>query len=251
MTSDTMVVDVSQDWMIACDVQERFMHGLDRALDSLDYSARCRQRQALGGDCYEFVPLGDQRLAVTIGDASGKGLPAALMITNVHPSLRTAASPRGNDLAAVLEAVNRQVYASSLTNQYATLFYGVIDGAARTLQYANAGHNPPMAIRRDGSVVWLAAGGAPIGMFPDSIYEAGDVRLYPGHLVLAYTDGVIEAANSAGEEWGTESLKRAGSEGDAHSADEIVSAIFASMDGFSQGRQTDDATVAVSRVCSD
>jgi phosphoserine phosphatase RsbU/P len=248
MASDTLVVDVSQDWAIAHEVQQRFMQGLDPAIDTLECSARCRQVLELGGDCYDFVPLTDKHLALTVGDASGKGLAAALMISNVQSSLRTAALLAGNDGAAVLGAVNRQVYASALPDRYATLFYGLFDGATRILYYVNAGHNPPMVIRRDGSIIWLETGGAPVGMFPDSIYREGAVQLNPGDLLLAYTDGVIEALNPAGEEWGVEGLRSAATASDARCADEIVHAIFRSMDEFSRGRQTDDATVVVLRV---
>src|SRR2546425_4654677 len=248
MTSDALVVDVSRDWAIACDVQQRFMQGLDPAIDTLDYSARCRQVHELGGDCYDFVPLADKRLALTIGDASGKGLAAALMIANVQSSLRTTALFTGNDGPAVLSAVNRQLFASSLADRYATLFYGVFDGTTRTLQYVNAGHNPPMLIRRDSSIIWLEAGGAPLGMFPDSNYEEGAVQLNPGDLVLAYTDGVIEAVNPGGEEWGVDGLRRAAAESYAQYADDMVDAIFTSMDEYSRGRLTDDATVVVLRV---
>ncbi len=198
MASDTLVVDVSRDWVTAYEVQQRFMQGLDPAIDALEYSARCRQLLDLGGDCYEFVPLADKRLALTVADASGKGLAAALMISNVQSSLRTAALFTGNDMAAMLKAVNRQVYASSLADRYATLFYGVFDGATRTLRYINAGHNPPMVIRRDSSVLWLEPGGAPIGMFFDWTYEEHAVQLNPGDLVVAYTDGATEAVNPVG-----------------------------------------------------
>lgn len=245
MTTEAMVVDVSRDWVIACDVQERFMQGRDPAVATLDTSARCRQLQALGGDCFDFAPLADKRLAMTIGDASGKGLAAALMISNVQSSVRTAALFAGNDLAAMLEAVNRQVHGSSLADRYATLFYGIFDAATRMLRYVNAGHNPPMVIRRDGTVIWLEAGGAPVGLFPNSTYEERAVELRPGDLVVAYTDGVTEAVNRDGEEWGAERLGRAAAECDAPCAIEVVEAVFNSLDAFSQGRQTDDATVAV------
>ncbi len=248
MTSDALVVDVSQDWAIACDVQERFMQGLDPGTDTLDYGARCRQVHALGGDCYDFVPLTQRRLALTIGDASGKGLPAALMIANVHSSLRTAALFAGDDLAAALEVVNRQVHASSPEDRYATLFYGVFDGATRTLRYVNAGHNPPMVLKRDGSILGLRIGGAPVGLFPDSTYEEGALQLNPGDLLIAYTDGIIEAVNSAGKEWGVDGLRRAAVECDRHSAQDIVRAIFSSMDEFSRDRQADDATVVALRI---
>jgi sigma-B regulation protein RsbU (phosphoserine phosphatase) len=217
MTSDALVVDVSQDWAIACDVQQRFMQGLDSAIDTLDYSARCRQMREIGGDCYDFAPLPDNRLAMAVGDASGKSLAAALMIANVQSSLRTAALFTGNHGSAVLRAVNRQVHASALADRYATVFYGVFDGVTRTLRYVNAGHNPPMVIRRDGSIIWLEAGGPPVGMFPDSTYEEGAVQLNPGDLVLAYTDGVTEAVSPTGDEWGVEGLRLAAAESDAKS----------------------------------
>jgi len=97
MTTDDVVVDVSQDWVLACDVQQRFMQSLGRTSDSVDYSARCRQVRALGGDCYDFMSLTNDRLALVVGDASGKGVAAALMIASVQSSLRTAALFTGND----------------------------------------------------------------------------------------------------------------------------------------------------------
>ncbi len=217
-------------------------------IDTLRYSARCRQVRALGGDFYDFVPLPQNRLALAVGDASGKGLAAALMISNVQSSLRTAALFTGNDGPAVLTAVNRQLYESSLEDRFATLFYRVFDGATRRLQYVNAGHNPPMVIRQDNSIIWLRAGGLPVGIFPNSTYEQGVVQLNPGDLVLGYTDGVIEAVNSADDEWGVKGLRKAAAERGAQCPDEIVQAIFTSMDDFSRGHQTDDATVVVVRV---
>lgn len=248
MITDTLVLDVSRDWLMACDVQQRFMCGLDPAIDALDYSARCRQVHSLGGDCYDFTPLDDERLALTIGDASGHGLAAALMIANVQSSLRTAASFVGDDVAAALDAVNRVVYASSLANQYATLFHGVFDGSTRALRYVNAGHNPPMVIRQDSSIIFLETCGAPIGMFPSSNFEERAVQLNPGDMILACTDGLIEAVNPSGEEWGVEGLQMAALEGGPKCADDVVHAIFSSMDKFTLGRQTDDATVAVLQV---
>jgi len=248
MTSDTVVLDVSRDWVTACDVQERFMQRTGPTMDSLSYSARCRQVRALGGDFYDFMPMPHDCLALAVGDASGKGLAAALMISNVQSSVRTAASFAGSDAPAVVTAVNRQVHASLLEDRFATLFYGVYDGTRRRLQYVNAGHNPPMVIRRDGSIISLEAGGAPLGIFADSSFEQGTVELNPGDLILDYTDGVIEATNPAESEWGVEGLQKAATRSSALCADEIVDAIFTSMDEFSLGRQTDDATVVVVRV---
>ncbi len=246
--NDAMVMDVSGEWAIACEVQQRFMNGSSGPAGSLDYSARCRQMIELGGDFYDFAPQAGNRLALIVGDASGKGLAAALMMANVQSSLNTAILFAGHDGPELFRAVNRQVYASSLENRFATLFYALFDEATRTLRYVNAGHNPPMVIRRDGSVLQLEAAGAPIGVFSDSTYEECAVELHPGDLVVAYTDGVTEAANAGGAEWGVEGLRRTAAECGAASAEGIVEAIFAALDGFSEGRQSDDATVAVLRV---
>ena len=247
MRMDGSVIE-SHEWATACAVQQRFMQHEAAECVPFDCSARCRQAHQLGGDCYEFVRLADQRLAVTVGDASGKGFAAALMISNVQSSLRTAALFTGDDAATLLGIVNRQVYTSSLTNRYATLFYGVFDGVAGTLRYVNAGHYPPMVLRRDGSVEWLEAGGAPVGMFADWTYQEGSIQLEPDDLFLAYTDGVVEAVNPNGEEWGVESLLKAADKIRTRSAKDVVSMIFRSMDEFSYNAQSDDATVVVVRI---
>lgn len=248
MPSETLAVDVSHDWAAACDVQERFLHIPGAAIDALSFSARCRQVRALGGDCYDFIPLPENRFALAVADACGKGLPAALMISNVQSSLRTAAGFAGSDAAAVVGVVNRQVHASSPADRYATLFYGVFDAATHTLRYVNAGHNPPLVIRGPRAVARLEVGGPPVGVFSDSAYEEGAIQLEPGDLLVGYTDGVTEALNPAGHEWGTEGVRNAAIQSSTRCADDIVAAIFASLDEFSRGRQSDDATVVVVRV---
>ena len=248
MTDNPWVLDVSRDWVAACDVQQGFMQSNVQAADLWDFSARCRQVLELGGDCFDFTPLEDHRLALTIGDASGKSLPAALMITGVQLSLRTAASIIGSDLAAVVAGVNRQAHATSPAHRYTTLFYAVFDATTRVLRYVNAGHHPPMVVRRDNSILRLEAGGLPVGLLPDSAYHEGAVRLDQGDLVLAYTDGVTEATNPAGEEWGVQGLHKVAAENSARPTPDIVDEIFNRMDEFSHGSQADDATVAVLRV---
>ena len=243
--SDTMVVDVSQDWATACDVQQRFMLHAVPAAHGIGYAARCRQLRALGGDCHDFLPLTHNSMAFGIGDASGKSLPAALMIANVQSSLRTASFFVGSRPAAVLGTVNRQLHGLSLADRFATLFYGVFDLATRTLHYANAGHNPPLVIRPDASSVLLETTGLPLGLFPDSTYHEGTHRLDPGDVLIAYTDGLIEAVNQSGEEWGLHGLRKAALDSHTKTADELLDAIFASLDEFSLGRQTDDATAVV------
>ncbi|HEX5229984.1 MAG TPA: PP2C family protein-serine/threonine phosphatase [Bryobacteraceae bacterium] len=247
MPVDELMVDVSSDWMAACEVQQRFMRVVT-SNDALDISAQCRQVRELGGDFYDYVPAAGGRVAFAIGDASGKGLPAALMIANVQSSLRTAALFAGEEASEAIGAVNRQVFTSSLANRYATVFYGVFEPATRILRYVNAGHQPPMIVRRDGTVTWLETGGAPVGLFADWTYEEGVVRLEPGDVLVACTDGITEAADAAGEDWGVDGLQRAVEDCRDAIAGEMVQAIFGSLDQFMQGRQSDDATVLALRV---
>lgn len=250
MTTDDMVIDVSQDWVLASHIQQGFMRLPGSNPSSTNYGARCRQLCALGGDCFDFMPLTDNHLALVVGDASGKGMAAALMIAKIQSSLQTAALFAGNSLASLFKVVNLQTYTSTPDNQYATLFYGVFDSATRTLQYVNAGHNPPVILRADGSIEWLELGGPPIGMFPDASYKTNFHQLNPGDLLIAYTDGVVETTNPKGEEWGVRGLLRAATDFEPHGASvtDLVESIFDSMDHFSNDSQTDDATVAVLRV---
>jgi len=192
------------------------------------------------------MPLADDRRALVVGDASGKVVAAALMIASVQSSLRTAALFTGNDLPTLLKIVNLQAYTSSLADRYATVFYGVFDGATHTVRYVNAGHTPPIVLRRNGSIENARDGRRTCWYVPDSTYEEGAVQLDPGDVVLTYTDEVIKAANQSGAKWGVQRLLKAtaararlGTE----NAEHLVRSIFNSMDDFSRGCQTDDATL--------
>jgi sigma-B regulation protein RsbU (phosphoserine phosphatase) len=130
------------------------------------------------------------------------------------------------------------------------MFYGVFDRSTRILRYVNAGHNAPIVVRRDGSIHCLETGGAPVGMFADSEYREGSIKLETGDLVFAFSDGLIEAANQQGDEWGVHGLLQAAAcAAQCHQgAGHLVDSIFNSMDDFSKEHQTDDATLAVVRV---
>jgi phosphoserine phosphatase RsbU/P len=248
MIAGSAVVDVSHDWIIACDLQERFMDVPPANTQALAYSARCRQIRALGGDCFSVLPLPGRRLALAVADASGKGLPAALIMANVQSSLRTAALFAPEDAAAVVTAVNRQLHACSPADRYATLFYCVFDETTRTLQYVNAGHNPAMILRSGGATTWLESAAPPVGMFAGTVYTARSVQLHRADLLLAYTDGIVEAANCAGEEWGMSGLLAAVARCRLRQPGSIVETAFAALDEFSRGTQTDDATILAALI---
>jgi len=248
MITESVVVDVSQDWAAACGLQERFMEIPCAIAQRLTYNARCRQMRALGGDCFHFGPLPGRRVGLAVADASGKGLPAALIVANVQSSLRTAALFAPEDPAAVISAVNRQLHACSPVERYATLFYGVFDENTRTLHYVNAGHNAALVIRRGGAVVWLEASAPPLGLFAETVYQAQAVQLYPGDLIVAYTDGFVEATNTASEEWGVDGLLAVVKCCRTRQPESIVESVFQAFDKFSGGNQTDDATILAALV---
>ena len=248
MITDSVLVDVSQDWVVACGLQERFMEIPYAIAERLSCSARCRQMRALGGDCFHFVPLPGRRVGLAVADASGKGLPAALIVANVQSSLRTAALFAPEDPAAVVSAVNRQLHACSPAERYATLFYGVFAENTRTLHYVNAGHNPAVVIRRGGAVTWLEASAPPVGLFAETVYHAEAVQLYPGDLIVAYTDGFVEATNKASEDWDVGGLLAAVQRCQTRQPESVVEAAFAALDEFSGDHQTDDATILAALV---
>ena len=161
----------------------------------------------MGGDYFDYVPLAGGRLGLVIADVSGKGTPASLMMASVHAWLRALA---GSEPAArVLERLNRFVYASTETSRYVTLFYGELDPAARRLVYVNAGHVPPFVVRASGPEERLRAGGPVLGLLEEVTLEPGELRLEPGDLLVAVTDGVTEAVDPSGREFGDERVRQA------------------------------------------
>jgi sigma-B regulation protein RsbU (phosphoserine phosphatase) len=239
--------DTTADWAFAGRIQARFMQVSRPIAPGLDCGAHCRQIDTVGGDFYHFLPLNNGCVSMAVGDAAGKGLPGALMVSNVQSSVRTATLFAGDDLPLALEVVNRQVYESSLAEQYATLFCCVFDGSTRLLRYINAGHPPAILVRANGSVLWLESGGAPVGLFPDWKYQEGVVEIGEGDILIAFTDGVIEATNPGGEEWGVDSLRTVVTRCAFEDAKEIVRRVFVSLDEFTGAVQNDDATVVALR----
>lgn len=144
--------------------------------------------------------------------------------------------------------MNRQLHACSPADRYATLFYGVFDENTRTLHYVNAGHNPAMVIRGGEALTWFEAEAPPIGFFSDTVYKARVVQLHSDDLMVAYTDGIVEATNTASEEWGVDGLLAAVTRCQTRQPDRIVQAVFAALDEFSGDNQFDDATILAALV---
>ena len=239
----------TRDIEIARDVQQRLFPQHYPPVPGLDYAGGCRAALGVGGDYYDFIDLSPTHLGIAIGDVSGKGIPASLLMASLRAFLRGAQTVhRQTDLTEVMRNLNKLVYESSDFNRYATFFYGELDLAARTLTYVNAGHNPPLLFR-DGDVRRLDAGGPVIGLIEECVYEQATVPLAAGDVLVAYTDGVSEAMNAADEEWGEDRLIAAVRPHEAESARTLIDRLMAAADAFVAGApQHDDMTLLVVRL---
>jgi phosphoserine phosphatase RsbU/P len=241
---------------IAREVQERLFPQKLPVVAGLDYAGHCRPALGVGGDYYDFLALPQGRLGVAIGDVSGKGIAAALMMASLQASLRGEATRAPENLAAAVTNVNRLVYEASSSNRYATFFYGQYDPTQGRFDYVNAGHNPPMLFRQangHSEVIRLQSGGTVVGLLEDARYEQGSVQINPGDILVFFTDGISEAMNPADEEWGEDSLMnsvRASICGTSvSSAQELMECTFAAATQFAgTAPQHDDMTLVVLRT---
>jgi phosphoserine phosphatase RsbU/P len=249
---------ISREIEIAREVQERLFPQTYPHIPGVNLAGYCRPAQVVGGDYYDFFSLSspsgsEDRLALALGDISGKGISAALLMASLRASLRSIASLQQSDLASLIRHVNNLVYESSTTNRYATFFYAEYDPSTRLLTYVNAGHNPPY-ILRGAQAIPLEATGTVVGLLPDAEYAQATIPMHPGDVLLAFTDGISEAMNHEDEEWGEERMiatsRQLLSQPDCnHTAQQLLDCILAAADKFTDGApQHDDMTLLVCSI---
>jgi sigma-B regulation protein RsbU (phosphoserine phosphatase) len=201
----------------------------------------------VGGDCYDWIHLGNGRLALVIADVSGKGTPASLLMASVHASMQALAGTATP--AEVIERLNRFLFGRTHANRYVTLFYAELDVPSRRLHYVNAGHVPPYRIASDGTVNRLVEGGFALGLFDEAVYEAGQVSLEPGDIVAMVTDGVTEANSPDDREFSDEQVCEAVRTLSGGSASQIKEGLVAAVNGWTGGTGSrDDMTVLILKV---
>jgi sigma-B regulation protein RsbU (phosphoserine phosphatase) len=237
---------------VAREVQERLFPQEFPAIDGVSLAGHCRPQQGVGGDYYDSFMLDDGRMGLAIGDVSGKGISAALLMASLRASLRGMTLDAPHDLAVMIEKVNRLVYEASATNRYATFFFATYNMQTRELIYVNAGHNAPFLIRENGDkfrVERLEAGGPVIGLLPFAKYEEQRCILQPGDLLLAYTDGISEAMTEHEEEWGEDRMLAAAATLPVGSAQQVLDHLFSEADQFTgNAPQFDDMTLLVLKL---
>jgi len=202
----------------------------------------------VGGDFFNYFPLPDGRIAVLVGDVSGKGVGAALLMANIQATLR-ARLQLESDLAQLADSVDRDIAANTPPEVYITLFVGLLDPPRRELRYVNAGHNPQFLLRADGGIERLDSTGLPVGLLPGRGFEARAVAVEPGDLLFLYTDGAVEAPNESGDFFDADRLQQALVGASAEGIDEVLVSVERALRAFrGQADPADDATMLALRL---
>ena len=232
---------------IARDVQRRLLPQAVPSLSTLDCAAECIQARSVGGDYFDFLHAGPDKIAIALADVSGKGVHAALLMANLQAHLRGQSGAPDFEPAAVLRRVNRLLWESTSAQHYATLFLGVYDDARRRLRYVNCGHNPPLILSGGNEVRRLEATATVLGLFERWECEPAEVDLRPGDLLAVFSDGVSEAARGE-EEFGEARLIEELRRRRECTPREVVGAVLQKVLDFSEGEQGDDLTLVVARA---
>jgi len=228
-------------------IQEKLLPREIPQLTGYEIASSWQSAGAVGGDYFDVLPLGEGSLGLCIADVAGKGIPAALLMSNLQAAVRGLSSPSLTP-EVLCARLNSLVWRNTHTDRFVTLFYAQLDGPARLLRYANAGHNAPFVVHSDGTHERLRDGGGVLGVFGEQSYELGSVRLSPGDRVVLFTDGVTEACDGNGEEFGEMRLLSLLERNRALPAGAIQEKIIGAISEFSGGHRTDDATLLVLAV---
>jgi sigma-B regulation protein RsbU (phosphoserine phosphatase) len=207
-------------------------------------SAAWQPAAGVAGDSFDAIPFDGHRLGLTIADVIGKGLPAALLMSSLQSCVKALAAPDVPPRTLCAD-VNRALCGRMGDGKFISFCYGLLDAEARTLTYANAGHNAPILVRADGALERLTEGGMPLGLFADAPYDQATVEIRTGDRLVMFTDGITEARDAGGEEFGDDRLIALVDAGRRRSAEELQADITAAVARFCEGRFHDDATLIV------
>jgi serine phosphatase RsbU (regulator of sigma subunit)/predicted enzyme related to lactoylglutathione lyase len=238
---------MEQELDIAKQVQARLFPQTLPEISGLDYAGICVQARSVGGDYYDFLELGMERLAMVVGDIAGKGIAAALLMANLQANLRSQLVSAAGHPEKVLESVNKLLFENTNPSAYATLFFVGYDAASGRLSYANCGHVPGLILRNGGTVERLDSNNTVLGLFECWDCSFSSAQLATGDLLALYTDGITECPNSDGEEFGEARLVDALRTFSTLQPRELGAAIIRNVLDFSNGNQADDLTLIVAR----
>ncbi len=230
---------------LAREIQQRFLPSAPPAVPGYELQGISFPSYEIGGDYYDFIKCSDGRLIIALGDVSGKGTAAALLMSSLHAAVHAQVASC-QLLTTTITAVNRYLAENTPANRFVTLFYAELDPPAGTLSFVNAGHNPPLIVHSAGTVETLAPGGIPLGILSETEFREGRARLEPGDALVIYSDGVTETQNPQGVEFGETRLKEVAVRNLDASAAGIRDRIEAALTNFAQGTPpVDDITMVI------
>jgi serine phosphatase RsbU (regulator of sigma subunit) len=236
---------LERELQLAMEIQQRFQPTAPPSVPGYELQGISFPCYEIGGDYYDFIQREDGRLVIALGDVSGKGTAAALLMSSLHAAIH-AQTGSHDTLVETISAVNRYLADNIPPNRFVTLFYAELDPESGALSFLNAGHNPPLIVHAAGTVEQLASGGLPLGIKADADYREGRTHLQMGDVLVIYSDGVTEAASPSGEEFGPTRLYEVVSRNVDASAAGIRDRIESALTKFSQGTQAaDDITLVI------
>jgi serine phosphatase RsbU (regulator of sigma subunit) len=241
----------AQELEFAKQVQARLFPQSLPKLNSRDYAGLCLQARSVGGDYYDFLSYGAQRMGLVLGDISGKGMAAALLMANLQANLRSQCATGWNGPSELLQSVNRLFYENTIDSAYATLFFAEYDDRSRRLRYANCGHYPPLLLRNSGAVERLESTGTVIGLFENLNCDVEERELQPGDTLVLFTDGVTESCDMHGEEFGEGRLLETLGRSLSEPTDRLLRSVVNEIQTFSPFEQHDDITLIVAKCTGD
>jgi sigma-B regulation protein RsbU (phosphoserine phosphatase) len=228
-------------------IQEGFLPKGIPQLAGYEIAGAWQPARIVGGDYFDVLAFGGEALGLCIADVAGKGMPAAMLMSNLQAAVRGLASPSLSP-EKLCDRLNSLVCRNIASDRFVTFFYAQVDGAERRLRYVNAGHNAPIVVHRDGTHDCLREGGGVLGVFPTQPYSLGVHKLAAGDRMLLYTDGVTEACSREGEEFGEPRLLQLFQENRGLSAKDLERIILEAAGEFCRGDWSDDATLVVMAV---
>ena len=236
-----------QELEIARQVQARLFPQSFPPMKTLDYAGICIQARQVGGDYYDFLNLGQERLGMILGDISGKGIAGALLMANLQANLRSQCAIAVDELQRLLQCVNQVFYDNTPDNAYATLFFAEYHDQARRLRYANCGHLSALLLRGNDTLERLESTGTVLGLFKKWDCSIGECQLLSGDMIAFYTDGITESPNLRGEEFGEQRLAEGLRRHRALASQELLAAIVDEVRQFSPAEQYDDMTLIIAK----
>lgn len=236
---------IEEELKFATDIQLNLLPKTDPEVSGYDIAGKSIPAKEVGGDYFDFIPIDDQKLVICLGDVSGKGMPAAMLMSNLQATLRGQALFT-TSAGECMSRANKLIYRSTDQQKFATLFYSILDSKTDVFHFSNAGHDPPFFITSNGDLNRLSKGGTVLGFLDDYTFEEDSIKLKKGNAIVIYSDGITEALNEKDEEFGEERLLSVINKNIEQSSKNIVKEVFVAVKAFVNDMpQSDDITIVV------